>query len=139
GDLAITVCANTAPTQRQHRAVVYPPYPLAIDADRRTPAPNHPRGAPIAALVKRRRQSATPLQWQIAQRMTLGLSDIVPKVLHRRIGWDIRHHFMAEKLVDRFNLVFPRDRELIRQLAVVYVLEGRTKPPEAEATGQRAA
>ena len=69
----------------------------------------------------------------------MGLGDIVPKVLHRRVGWDIRHHFMAEKLIDRFNLVFPRDRELIRQLAVVYVLEGRTKPPEAEATGQRAA
>jgi hypothetical protein len=27
----------------------------------------------------------------------------------------------------------PRDRELIRQLAIVYVLEGRTKPPEVEA------
>jgi hypothetical protein len=46
---------------------------------------------------------------------------------------------MAEKLIDRFNLVLPRDRELIRQLAVVYVLEGRTKSPEAEADGKKAA
>jgi hypothetical protein len=65
--------------------------------------------------------------------MTLGLSDIVPEALHRRVGWDIRHHFMTEKIVDQFALVLPRDRELIRQLAVVYVLEGRTKPPEAKA------
>jgi hypothetical protein len=67
--------------------------------------------------------------------MTLGLSDIVPEALHRRVGWDIRHHFMTEKIVDQFALVLPRDRELIRQLAVVYVLEGRTKPPEAEHLG----
>jgi hypothetical protein len=60
----------------------------------------------------------------------LGVDDIVPEALHRRVGWDIRHHFMAEKLIDRFGLKLPRDRELIRQLAVVYVLEGRTKPPE---------
>jgi hypothetical protein len=46
---------------------------------------------------------------------------------------------MAEKLIDRFNLTLPRDRELIRQLAIVYVLERRTKPPEVEADGQRAA
>src|SRR5262249_30152914 len=95
----------------------------------RTPAPNHPRGASIAALVKRRRQSATPLQWQIAQRMTSGPSDIVPEALHRRVGWDIRHHFMAEKIVDRFGLQLPRDRELVRQLAVVYVLGGLKTPP----------
>jgi hypothetical protein len=71
--------------------------------------------------------------------MILEPDAIVPEALHRRVSWDIRHHFMAEKLVDRFGLKLPRDRELIRQLAVVYVLEGRTKPPEAEADGQRAA
>jgi hypothetical protein len=71
--------------------------------------------------------------------MILGIDDIVPEALHRRVGWDIRYHFMAEKLVDRFGLKLPRDRELIRQLAVVYVLEGRTKPREVEADGQRAA
>jgi hypothetical protein len=101
------------------------------------PRPN-PRGALQAAFLKRRRQAATPLHWQKAQRMILGVDDIVPEALHRSVGWDIRHHFMAEKLVDRFGLKLPRDRELIRQLAVVYVLEGRTKPPEVEA-GQRAA
>jgi len=61
--------------------------------------------------------------------MILGIDDIVPEALHRQVGWDIRHHFMAEKTVDRFGLVLPRDRELIRQLAIVYVLEGMTTPP----------
>jgi hypothetical protein len=62
--------------------------------------------------------------------MFLEPSAIVPEALHRSVGWDIRHHFMAEKLIDRFEVKLPRDRELIRQLAVVYVLEGRTKPLE---------
>jgi len=53
--------------------------------------------------------------------MILGIDDVVAEALHRRVGWDIRHHFMAEKIVDRFGLVLPRDCELIRQLAVVYV------------------
>jgi hypothetical protein len=66
--------------------------------------------------------------------MNLGINDIVPEALHRKVGWDIRHHFMAEKVIDRFGLVLPRDRELIRQLAVVYVLDGRTAPPEADET-----
>jgi hypothetical protein len=67
--------------------------------------------------------------------MQLGLNDIVPQSLHRFVGWDMRNHFMAEKVVDRFELVLPRDRELIRQLAVVYLLEGRTKPPDAVEAG----
>src|SRR5262249_21224949 len=62
-------------------------------------------------------------------RMNLGVNDIVPEALHRRVGWDIRHHFMAEKIVDRFGLQLPRDRELVRQLAVVYVLGGLKTPP----------
>jgi hypothetical protein len=75
----------------------------------------------------------------MTRRMKLELGMIVPEALHRRVGWDMRHHFMAEKVVDRFGLALQRDRELIRQLAVVYVLEGRTKPPEAEPDGQKAA
>jgi hypothetical protein len=67
--------------------------------------------------------------------MQLELNDVVAEALHRRVGWDIRHHFMAEKIVDQFALVLPRDRELIRQLAIVYVLEGITKPPEAVEAG----
>jgi len=62
--------------------------------------------------------------------MNLEPSDIVPEALHRKIGWDIRHHFMAEKIVDRFGLVLPRDRELVRLLAVVYLLGGLKAPPE---------
>jgi hypothetical protein len=62
--------------------------------------------------------------------MNLEPSDIVPEAPHRKVGWDIRHHFMAEKIVDRFGLVLPRDRELVRLLAVVYVLGGLKAPPE---------
>jgi len=62
--------------------------------------------------------------------MILGINDIVPEALHKKVGWDIRHHFMAEKVIDRFGLQLPRDRELIRQLAVIYVLGGLKAPPE---------
>jgi hypothetical protein len=62
--------------------------------------------------------------------MILGGDEIVPEALHRKVGWGIRHHFMAEKVVDRFGLVLPRDRELIRQLAVAYVMGGHKAPPE---------
>jgi hypothetical protein len=61
--------------------------------------------------------------------MNLGLDDIVPEALHRKVGWDMRHHFMAEKIIDRFGLQLPRDRELVRQLAVIYVLGGLRAPP----------
>jgi hypothetical protein len=61
----------------------------------------------------------------------LDLGDIVPQHLHRKVGWDLRHHFMAEKIMAKFNLKLPRDRELVRQLAVVYVLGGHKEPPPA--------
>ena len=70
--------------------------------------------------------------------MNLEPSDIVPEALHRKVGWDIRHHFMAEKIVDRFGLVLPRDRELVRLLAVVYVLGGLKAPPLREPEHARA-
>jgi hypothetical protein len=69
--------------------------------------------------------------------MILGPGDIVPEALHRSVGWDMRHHFMAEKIIDRFGLVLPRDRELIRQLAVVYVLQGHVRPPDIDFGGAR--
>jgi hypothetical protein len=62
--------------------------------------------------------------------MNLAPNDIVPQRLHRKVGWDWRHHFMAEKIMDSFSLKLPRDRELVRQLAVVYVLGGHKAPPE---------
>jgi hypothetical protein len=61
--------------------------------------------------------------------MNLGIDDIVPEALHRMVGWDMRHHFMAEKIIERFRLQLPRDRELVRQLAVIYVLGGLKAPP----------
>jgi hypothetical protein len=68
-----------------------------------------------------------------AQRMILGGDDIVPEGLHRKVGWDMRHHYMAEKIMDRFGLQLPRDRELVRQLAVIYVLGGLKAPPSQKA------
>ena len=62
--------------------------------------------------------------------MILGIDDIVPEAFQRKVGWDMRHHFMAEKIIDRFGLVLPRDRELVRQLAVVYVMGGHKAPPK---------
>jgi hypothetical protein len=53
--------------------------------------------------------------------MNLGINDIVPEELHRKVGWDMRHHLMAEKIINRFGLQLPRDRELVRRLAVIYV------------------
>jgi hypothetical protein len=50
--------------------------------------------------------------------MILEPSAIVPEALHKKVGWDMRHNFMAEKVVDRFGLKLPRDRELVRQLVV---------------------
>ena len=68
--------------------------------------------------------------------MILEPNAIVPEALHKKVGWDIRHHFMAEKIIDRFGLQLPRDRELIRQLAVIYVLTGlKTPPREARRSG----
>jgi hypothetical protein len=86
----------------------------------------------------RQRNAPAPLT-DSAAHMHLKPGDIVPEALHRKVGWDMRHHFMAEKIIDRFWLVLPRDRELVRQLSVLFVLDGLTKPPEAEADEQKAA
>jgi hypothetical protein len=32
--------------------------------------------------------------------MNLGIDDIVPEALHGKVGWDMRHHFMAESSID---------------------------------------
>ena len=61
--------------------------------------------------------------------MNLGVDDIVPGALHKKVGWDMRHHFMAEKLLDVYGLQLPRDRELVRQLAVIFMLQGLKVPP----------
>jgi uncharacterized membrane protein len=68
--------------------------------------------------------------------MNLGINDIVPEALHRTVGWDMRHHFMAEKIIGRFGLQLPRDRELVRQLAVIYVLAGVRAPPTVDGNGK---
>jgi hypothetical protein len=41
-----------------------------------------------------------------------------------RLGWDARHDHMAKEIMTEFNLILPRDRELIRQLAFVRVRLG---------------
>jgi hypothetical protein len=45
--------------------------------------------------------------------------EIVPEPLRQRLGWDWRHDEMAEQIISEFKLRLPRDRELIRQLALV--------------------
>jgi hypothetical protein len=49
---------------------------------------------------------------------------VVPAVLRRRLRWDGRHERAAAEIMREFNLTLPRDRELIRQLAVVRVVQG---------------
>src|SRR5262249_48618051 len=73
-------------------------------------------------------RAPTPLHWHTAQRMNLEPDSIVAPTVQRKLGWDMRHHFMAEKIVDVFGLVLPRDRELVRQLAVIYVAQGLKTP-----------
>src|SRR5262245_42754144 len=124
--VAVRFCGPTAVQPRCNRGALYPPYPLQYPAMSRTLNPAEQR----SAASERRRQSAAPLLGQTPHRMGLALEidDVVPEALHRRIGWDIRHHFMAEKIVVRFGLQLPRDRELVRQLAIVYVLGGLHTP-----------
>ena len=117
--------ASTAPV---HRAGVSPHTPTDTDAAQMRPTA---AGSivPSAARAAAEGDDAPGSLGKTAQRTILRIDDIVPEALHRRVGWDIRHHFMAEKIVDRFGLQLPRDRELVRQLAVVYVLGGLKTPP----------
>ena len=43
--------------------------------------------------------------------------EVVPDALRARLRWDSRHDDAAAQVMREFNLVLPRDRELIRQLA----------------------
>jgi hypothetical protein len=93
------------------------------------PPPPEPRTSPLRSGGEER--STGSIGFNAA--LNLGTDDIVPAALHRKVGWDMRHHFMAEKVIDRFWLQLPRDRELVRQLAVIYVLGGLKTPPEQAA------
>ena len=120
-------CASSALVPRYHTALVHPPYPPGKLAQPR--ATNQPPGAAVRRPLKKAATLPHPAPLRTHQRMSLAINDIVPEALHRRVGWDMRHHFMAEKIVARFGLQLPRDRELVRQLAVVYVLSGLKAPP----------
>jgi hypothetical protein len=50
--------------------------------------------------------------------------EIVPQALRQYLRWDSRHDAMARQIMHEFNLMLPRDRELIRQLAFVRVQQG---------------
>jgi hypothetical protein len=96
------------------------------------------RSTPKRSCASSRREagrSAAPLL-EKSRRMILEPDAIVPERLHKKVGWDIRHHFMAEKIIDRFRLALARNRELVRQLAVIYVLGGLKAPPEEAAPGE---
>jgi hypothetical protein len=49
--------------------------------------------------------------------------EIVPQALRHRLGWDARHDLMAVRIIAEFKLALPRDRELIRQLAILRVAQ----------------
>jgi uncharacterized protein (DUF3820 family) len=52
------------------------------------------------------------------------MDQIVPAALRQQFGWDFRHDAVARLIIDEFALMLPRDRELIRQLAVARVQQG---------------
>jgi hypothetical protein len=107
-------------------ACVYTPYPLQERTHARLRInPPEPRTSPQESGGEERSTGS-----EKNKRTRLNPDDIVPETLHRAVGWDVRHHFMAEKIIDRFGLVLPRDRELVRQLAIIYVLGGHAQPPE---------
>ena len=48
--------------------------------------------------------------------------------MRRKIGWDGRHERMARQIMEEFSLKMPRDRELIRQLALIRIQQGQAAP-----------
>ena len=48
--------------------------------------------------------------------------------VRRKIGWDGRHEAMADRIIEEFKLKLPRDRELIRQLALIRIQQGQRSP-----------
>jgi uncharacterized protein (DUF3820 family) len=54
--------------------------------------------------------------------------EIVPAALRELLHWDYRYDAMARLVTDEFNLMLPRDRELIRQLAFIRVQQGEAHP-----------
>ena len=51
--------------------------------------------------------------------------EVVPWDLRKYLRWDERHDAAAEIVMREYGLALPRDRELIRQLAVSRVLWGK--------------
>ena len=131
------ICGSYAGDLRQSAGLYIPHTPYAnsrISRNSRNPQTAHGQ----RSFRLREAAEASPLRALGFSRRRIGmhleLDDIIPQALHRQVGWDLRHHFMAEKIIDRFGLILPRDRELIRQLATIYVLAGLKRPP-----GNRAA
>src|SRR5262245_22456961 len=51
------------------------------------------RGIPHSAEKEAAKRGTLPPLGDKAQHMNLELGDIVPEALHRKVGWDMRHHF----------------------------------------------
>jgi uncharacterized protein (DUF3820 family) len=49
--------------------------------------------------------------------------EIIPEALRYRFGWDELHDVVAARIIVEFKLFLPRDRELVRQLAVLRVAQ----------------
>jgi len=127
-------CGGSAAVVRRRSAGGLVPHtpPTQPPPHRRTQArKSTQRCSAIAAKRKAAAKAPLPHLGDIPHRMNLEIDDIVPgKEVQRKVGWDMRHHFMAEKIIDRYGLKLPCDRELIRQLAVIYVLKGLRAPPD---------
>jgi uncharacterized protein (DUF3820 family) len=60
-----------------------------------------------------------------AELLTVAVApEIVPEKLRQPLGWDFRHDAISRLIIDEFDLVLPRDRELVRQLAFIRVQQG---------------
>ena len=51
--------------------------------------------------------------------------EVVPAALRTRLRWDWRHDAAAADVMQGYGLSLPKDRELIRQLAVTRVAWGK--------------
>jgi hypothetical protein len=62
--------------------------------------------------------------------------EVVPAALRSQLRWDSRHDDAAAQIMRAFNLILPRDRELIRQLAFMWVRHRQHNPLFATGTAR---
>lgn len=50
---------------------------------------------------------------------------IANPVMRRKLGWSDIHDYTADLIIKQYALQIPRDRELVRQLALLRVAQGK--------------